>query len=514
MSTKIKRALISVSDKEGIAGFARFLHEMGVEIISTGGTMKALKDAGLPVTYVGDLTGFPEIMDGRVKTLNPLVHGGILAVRDNPRHAKEMQEQGIKPIDLVAVNLYPFCATIAKPGVTDDMAIENIDIGGPAMIRAAAKNHKYVAVAVNPSAYGKIMDALKLSGEISDSLRRELAEEAFRHTSEYDAAVAGWLSRQIAPEAKYPQEAVIHLEKVQELRYGENPHQTAAFYREKGAREGVAAARQLGGKELSFNNIIDIEAAYRIVADFERPAAAIVKHTNPCGVGLGGDLCAAYQKALSCDPVSAFGGIIGLNRMADRSTAEEISGLFAEAVIAPGYEPDALQILKAKKNLRILELPPLARSGKRDMKKVSGGMLMQSLDEEFALKERMKTVTKRPPSEAEWEQLLFALKVAKHVKSNAIVLAKEFRTVGVGAGQMNRVGAAEIAVKQAGGLAKGAVLASDAFFPFGDTVKVAAAAGVTAIIQPGGSIRDEESIAAADGHNIAMVFSGLRHFKH
>ncbi len=511
---KIKRALISVSNKDGVVELAKFLRAKGVEIISTGGTMKTIKEAGVPVTYVSEVTGFPEVMDGRVKTLHPFVHGGILAVRGNEKHQEEMQELGIKPIDMVVVNLYPFKETIAKPGVTEEEAIENIDIGGPAMIRAAAKNFEDVAVLVNPSSYGKVMQALEKEGELPPELSKQLAEEAYRHTSEYDAAIASYLAKTLAPEEEYPQETAIFLEKVQDLRYGENPHQSAAFYRDKSEAGGIAAAKQLHGKELSFNNIVDIEAAYRLASEFEQPAAVIIKHTNPCGTGIGKDLAEAYGKALASDPVSAFGGIIGLNREVDKTTAQEVAKLFVEAVIAPGYSKEALVALEAKKNVRLLELPLLKAEAALDMKKVSGGMLVQKLDTDFAARGEMKTVSKRQPTDDEWEQMLFAMKVVKHVKSNAIVLARECRTVGVGAGQMNRVGAADIAIKQAGELVKGAVMASDAFLPFGDTVEAAAAAGITAIIQPGGSVRDEESIAAADKHGIAMVFTGMRHFKH
>lgn len=511
---EIKRALLSVSNKDGIVEFAKFLHEKGVELISTGGTMKTIKDAGIPVTYVSEITGFPEVMDGRVKTLNPFVHGGILAVRDNPEHIKQMQELGIKPIDMVVVNLYPFRETIAKPDVTEELAVENIDIGGPAMIRASAKNFKYVTVVVNPSSYSKIMQAMEKEGCVPLTMRKALAEEAFRHTCEYDGAISAYLAKTIEPDKEYPEEQAIFLEKVQDLRYGENPHQTAAFYRDKAETGGVAAAKQLHGKELSFNNIVDIEAAYRIVAEFREPAVAIIKHTNPCGTGIGTSMLDAYKKALSSDPVSAFGGIIALNGTVDGATAKEMSSLFVEAVIAPEYDKEALAVLMAKKNVRLLELPILKLENAYDMKKVSGGMLIQTRDDAFAKAEDMKVVTKKQPTATEWEQLIFAMKVVKHVKSNAILLAKDYKTVGVGAGQMNRVGSAEIAIKQAGDLAKGAVMASDAFFPFGDTVEAAAAAGITAIIQPGGSIRDEESIAAADKHGIAMVFSGLRHFKH
>jgi phosphoribosylaminoimidazolecarboxamide formyltransferase / IMP cyclohydrolase len=511
---KIKRALISVSDKTGVIEFARVLHQAGVEIVSTGGTMKTLKEAGVPVIYVSELTGFPEIMDGRVKTLNPYIHGGILAIRENQAHAKAMREHNIRGIDLVVVNLYPFRQTVAKPGVTLEEAVENIDIGGPAMIRAAAKNFAYVAVVVNPAKYQKIADELTKKGEISREMKMELAWEAYNHTSEYDAYIARYLAGQLG-QGQFPQDLHLVCEKVQDLRYGENPHQKAAFYREKYfAGPGVANAEQLHGKELSFNNIVDLEAAYAIASEFPRPVATIIKHTNPCGTGTGTDLATAYAKAYAVDPVSAYGGIIGLNREVDKATAEQIADLFAEAVIAPSYDPEALAVLTQKKNVRLLTADFGKSEQAVDIKKVSGGILLQDSDVFDAAPEDLKVVTRRAPSPAEKEQLAFAWKVAKHVKSNAIVVAAADATVGVGAGQMNRVGAAAIALAQAGEKAKGAVLASDAFFPFRDTVDAAAKAGITAIIQPGGSVRDEESIQAADEHGIAMIFTGVRHFKH
>ncbi|HMM20082.1 MAG TPA: bifunctional phosphoribosylaminoimidazolecarboxamide formyltransferase/IMP cyclohydrolase [Selenomonadales bacterium] len=510
---KIQRALISVSDKTGVVELARALHGMGVEIISTGGTMKTIREAGIPVVYVSEITGFPEIMDGRVKTLNPYVHGGILAIRGNAEHVKAMQEHNIRRIDMVVVNLYPFRQTIAKPGVTLAEAVENIDIGGPAMIRAAAKNHADVAVVVNPARYGKILEMLK-AGEISREMRMELAWEAFSHTAEYDACIARYLAGQLG-QGQFPQSFQPVYEKVQDLRYGENPHQQAAFYREKYfGGPGIASARQLHGKELSFNNIVDVEAAYAIVKEFTGPAAAIIKHTNPCGTGIGETLADAYAKAYEADPVSAFGGIIGFNRPVDKATAEAVSGLFAEAVVAPDYDEAALAILTQKKNVRLLAADFGPAAGAVDMKKVSGGLLVQDADLRDAARSEMRVVSKRAPGEAEWRQLEFAWTVVKHVKSNAIVVAAGDRTLGVGAGQMNRVGAANIALAQAGEQADGAVLASDAFFPFRDTVDAAAKAGITAIIQPGGSVRDEESIQAADEHGIAMVFTGVRHFKH
>jgi len=511
----IKRALISVSDKTGIVEFAKQLHSYGIEIISTGGTMKTLKEAGIPVRYVSEVTGFPEIMDGRVKTLNPYIHGGILAVRDNAAHVEAMEKHNIPGIDMVVVNLYPFRQTIERPDVSLEDAVENIDIGGPAMIRAASKNFKFVTVVVNPERYTDILQQLAQEGDISPNYRMALAKEAFNHTAEYDACIAGYLAQQLG-EGQFADTVHLVYEKVQSLRYGENPHQQAAFYREKNVAScGIANARQLHGKELSFNNIVDVEAAYSIVAEFDKPAATIIKHTNPCGTGIGNDLSEAYSKAYQADTVSAFGGIVGLNREVDVVTAVQISKLFVEAVIAPGYSEDAFEILSKKQNIRLIVASALQAGSKQaDIKKVSGGMLIQERDMATEVCSDMKDVTKRQPSAKEWEQLMLAWKVVKHVKSNAIVVAGDYQTLGVGAGQMNRVGSAAIALEQAGEKSKGAVMSSDAFLPFRDTVDTAAKAGITAIIQPGGSMRDEESIQAADEHGIAMVFTGVRHFKH
>jgi len=511
----IKRALISVSDKTGVVEFAKELHNYGIEIISTGGTMKTLMEAGIPVRYVSDVTGFPEIMDGRVKTLNPYIHGGILAVRDNPTHIEAMEKHNILPIDMVVVNLYPFRETIEKPDVSLEDAIENIDIGGPTMIRAASKNYQYVTVVVNPSKYHDILSQLKENGDISLNFRMALAKEAFSYTAEYDACITNYLAGQLG-EGQFADTVHLVYEKIQPLRYGENPQQQAAFYRQKHyTGSGVANAHQLHGKELSFNNIVDVEAAYSIVAEFEKPAAAIIKHTNPCGTGVGNDLSEAYTKAYEADPLSAYGGIIALNREVDVVTAVQISKIFIEAVIAPGFSEDALAILSKKQNIRLLVADLMQAGSKQaDIKTVSGGMLIQERDMATEIREDMKVVTKRSPSQDEWEQLMLAWKVVKHVKSNAIVVAGDNQTLGVGAGQMNRVGSADIALNQAGEKAKGAVLSSDAFLPFRDTVDVAAKAGITAIIQPGGSMRDDESILAADEHGIAMVFTGVRHFKH
>lgn len=511
---KIKRALISVSDKTGVIEFAKKLHAAGVDIISTGGTMKTLKEADIPVTYVSEVTGFPEIMDGRVKTLNPYIHGGILAIRDNAEHVEAMKKHNITGIDMVVVNLYPFRQTIAKPGVELAEAIENIDIGGPAMIRAAAKNFKYVTVVVNPARYDEIAAELTSDAGITDGLRMSLAKEAFGHTAEYDACINQYLAKELG-EGNFPNTVHMTLEKVQDLRYGENPHQNAAFYREAHSPIGVANAKQLHGKELSFNNIVDIESAYNIVAEFKDPAVAIIKHTNPCGAGIGATISEAYTKAYEADPLSAFGGIVALNRTVDKATAQQISEIFIEVVIAPAFDEESLEILTAKKNIRLLTLPLPELGGSRmDMKKVAGGMLLQDADTLEAKREEMQVVSKRQPTEEEWRQAMFAWKIVKHVKSNAIVVAGNDQTYGVGAGQMNRVGSAAIALEQAGEKAKGAVLASDAFLPFRDSVDTAAKAGITLVIQTGGSIRDQESIDAANEHGITMIFTGRRHFKH
>lgn len=524
----LRSALISVSDKAGVVDFARGLAELGVEIISTGGTARVLKEAGLPVTLVSEVTGFPEILDGRVKTLHPKVHGGILALR-NEDHLRQLAEHEIAPIDLVAVNLYPFKETVAKPGVTLEEAVENIDIGGPTMVRAAAKNYRHVVVAVNPSRYGNILAALQKKGEVDIKLRMELAQEAFAHTAAYDAAIFDYLqslkgeqvqgmeAEQEVVSVKFPRELTVSFELAQTLRYGENPHQKAAFYKDSrlyGACVGNAV--KLAGKELSYNNILDVNAALELAREFTEPTAVIIKHNNPCGVASAGDLCTAYKKAFAGDPVSAFGGIVAFNRELDRDTANEMVKTFLEAVIAPGYQEGALEVLKKKKGLRVLETGRLAShlSDRFEMRKVRGGILVQEWDEEVLREDALRVVTKREPSREEMEELVFAMKIVKHVKSNAIVITKERQLIGVGAGQMNRVGAAKIALEQAGEKSKGAALASDAFFPFRDTLDEAAAAGVSAVIQPGGSVKDEESIQAADEHGMVMVFTGMRHFKH
>ncbi|MBB3868729.1 bifunctional phosphoribosylaminoimidazolecarboxamide formyltransferase/IMP cyclohydrolase [Parageobacillus toebii NBRC 107807] len=510
----VKRALLSVSNKEGIVSLAKQLVELGVEIISTGGTKKTLEEAGVPVIGISDVTGFPEILDGRVKTLHPMIHGGLLAIRDNERHQSELREHHITPIDLVVVNLYPFQQTIAKSDVTFAEAIENIDIGGPTMLRAAAKNHQYVTVVVDPADYDTVVQELKEHGDVSAETKLKLAAKVFRHTAAYDAMIAEYLTNKTGEE--YPESLTITFEKKQALRYGENPHQTAAFYKKPlGASFSIAQAMQLHGKELSYNNINDANAALQIVKEFTEPAAVAVKHMNPCGVGVGATIYEAFTKAYEADPTSIFGGIIALNREVDKETAEKMHEIFLEIVIAPSFSKEALDILTQKKNIRLLTVDFTAPNTKEKLLvSVQGGLLVQETDTHTLDDAEIKVVTKREPTEQEWEALRFAWKVVKHVKSNAIVLAKDGMTIGVGAGQMNRVGAAKIAIEQAGEKAKGAVLASDAFFPMDDTVEAAAKAGITAIIQPGGSIRDADSIKKADEYGIAMVFTGIRHFKH
>lgn len=511
----IKRALISVSDKTGVVEFARQLAEAGVEIISTGGTKKLLEESGISVIGISDVTGFPEIMDGRVKTLHPAVHSGLLAVRDNETHQQQMKELGLEYIDLVVVNLYPFQQTIAKPDVTYEDAIENIDIGGPAMLRAAAKNHVYVTVVVDSGDYAQVLEEIKQQQDTTLETRKRLAAKVFRHTAAYDALIADYLNQQTGE--TMPERLTVTYEKVQDLRYGENPHQSAAFYRKPLAEPGnITTAEQLHGKELSYNNINDANAALQIVKEFSEPAVVAVKHMNPCGVGIGSNAHEAFEKAYAADPVSIFGGIVAFNRKVEKETALRLHEIFLEIVIAPDFSPEALEVLTQKKNIRLLKLSGM-ENGKRQelmITSVEGGMLVQDKDIRQLASDEWKVVTDRAPSEEELKQLLFAWKVVKHVKSNAIVLAKDDMTIGVGAGQMNRVGAAGIAIEQAGEKARGSVLASDAFFPMGDTLELAAKAGITAVIQPGGSIRDEESIQVANENGMAMVMTGVRHFKH
>lgn len=509
-----KRALISVSDKSGLIPFARALVELGFEIVSTGGTKTALEAAGVAVTPVAEVTGFPELLDGRVKTLHPMIHGGLLADLRNPGHAEAIKAQGIQPIDLVVVNLYPFKETVAHPSVAYETAIENIDIGGPAMLRSAAKNHARVTVVCDPADYDAVLREWRENGEPSYELRQKLAAKAFRHTAAYDAVIADYLTKQTGE--RFPETLTLTFERKQALRYGENPHQEAAFYKELFADDrSIAAAVQLHGKALSYNNIRDADAALHIVREFDRPAVAAVKHMNPCGIGIGETIEEAYAKAYEADPVSIFGGIIAANRPIDAATAAEMAKLFLEIIIAPAFTPEALAILTKKKNIRLLTVN-MAEADKDDrvLTSVSGGLLIQDADRLGLDDARLSYPTKRRPTAEEMRSLALAWKAVKHVKSNAIVLVKGGRTVGVGAGQMNRVGAARIAIQQAGAEAKGAVMASDAFFPMPDTVEEAAKAGVTAIIQPGGSIRDQDAIDKAEEYGIAMVFTGIRHFKH
>ncbi|MDP2082432.1 MAG: bifunctional phosphoribosylaminoimidazolecarboxamide formyltransferase/IMP cyclohydrolase [Pseudotabrizicola sp.] len=523
----IGRALISVSDKSGLLDFARALHAMGVELISTGGTSGMLRTAGLPVRDVSDVTGFPEMMDGRVKTLHPLVHGGLLALRDDDEHLVAMAAHGIEPIDLLIVNLYPFEETVAK-GADHATCIENIDIGGPAMIRAAAKNHKFVAVVTDPADYTPLLDQLKAQdGATGLAFRQKLALSAYAKTAAYDTAVSTWLAGEIKEKA--PRNRSFAGKLAQTLRYGENPHQMAAFYTDGSKREGVSTARQWQGKELSYNNINDTDAAFELVAEFapdQGPACAIIKHANPSGVGRASSLKDAYLRAYHCDQTSAFGGIIALNQPLDAETAEEIVKIFTEVVIAPGASDEARAIFAAKKNLRLLTTAglPDPRAGGLAFKQVSGGMLVQDRDNGWINPADLKVVTKRAPSDAEMADLLFAWKVAKHVKSNAIVYVKDVATVGVGAGQMSRVDSTRIAARKAQDMAEalglpqpltiGSAVASDAFFPFPDGLLTVAEAGATAVIQPGGSMNDAQVIAAADEAGLAMVFTGMRHFRH
>src|SRR5271166_1986014 len=523
----IRRALLSVSDKSGLADFARQLASRGVELISTGGTRAALADIGLNVRDVSDLTGFPEVMGGRVKTLHPKVHGGLLAVRDDVAHQEAAEAHGIAPIDLLVVNLYPFEATVAR-GADYAACIENIDVGGPAMVRAAAKNHGDVTVVIDPQDYGTVLAEMAAhKGATSLALRQRLAAKAFARTAVYDAAISNWFAEKLAEEA--PAWRAVGGTLAERLRYGENPHQTAAFYRTPQARAGVASARQVQGKQLSYNNINDTDAAYECVAEFDPQRAAacvIVKHANPCGVAEGASLAEAYRKALACDPTSAFGGVIAVNRPLDADAARAITEIFTEVIIAPDASAEAIAIAGEKKNLRLLiagALPDPRAQG-LTFKSVAGGLLVQSRDNAVVDDIELKVVTRRAPTNAELRDLAFAFRVAKHVKSNTIVYARECATVGIGAGQMSRVDSARIAARKAedaardAGLAapltKGSVVASDAFFPFPDGLLVAVEAGATAVIQPGGSVRDEDVIKAADEHNIAMVLTGVRHFRH
>ena len=531
----IKRALISVSDKTGIVELAKELEKLDIEIISTGGTAKTLKEAGVKVVNVSDITGFPECLDGRVKTLHPKIHGGLLAIRENKDHMKQIEELGIEPIDIVVINLYPFKKTIQKDDVSLDEAIENIDIGGPTMLRAAAKNYKDVAVVIDPSDYELILNEIKNYGEISLKTKFVLAYKVFEHTSHYDTVITDYLRKQIVKRSQmvdnnqidvknqedielFPETLTLTYEKVQNMRYGENPHQKAAFYKEVQSEKGcLTNLKQLHGKELSFNNINDTNGALDLLKEFDQPTVVAVKHSNPCGVASADNIYDAYLKTYDADPVSIFGGIIAANDMIDKRTAQEINKIFVEIVIAPSYSQEALEILSKKKNIRILTLDNISKKLPKeayDMKKVAGGLLIQERDVEVINLDDIKYVTDKKPDEKELEDIIYAMKVVKHTKSNAIVLVKDKQTVGIGPGQLNRVTSVKIALNYAKEKAKGAVLASDAYFPFSDWVEEANNAGITAVVQPGGSIKDQDSINACNEKGIGMIFTGMRHFKH
>ncbi len=509
------RALISVSDKTGVIDFAKDLEALGVTIISTGGTAKAIADSGVKVVGISDVTGFPECLDGRVKTLHPAVHGGILAMREKPEHMQQIKDLGIETIDIVAINLYPFKQTILKPGVTLPEAIENIDIGGPTMLRSAAKNHKDVVVVCDPADYAAVIDELKKNGTVSYETKYRLALKVFQHTAAYDALISDYLRTQAGYDL--PDNLTLTYEKAQDLRYGENPHQKAWYYKEiRSAAGDLVNAKQLHGKELSFNNINDTNAAIEALREFDEPAVVAVKHANPCGIGIAVNLFDAYKKAYDADPVSIFGGIVATNQKVDAKTAEELAKIFLEIIIAPSFDADAFEILSQKKNIRLMELPEISKKNPAalDMKKTAGGLLVQEKDNALFDEADLKVVTKKAPTDEEMKDMIFGMKAVKHIKSNGIVLARNGKTIGMGPGQVNRVGALEIAIRQACEPTQGTVLASDAFFPFDDCVTMAAEAGVTAIIQPGGSVRDEDSIKKCDELGIAMVFTGMRHFRH
>ncbi|HTL89010.1 MAG TPA: bifunctional phosphoribosylaminoimidazolecarboxamide formyltransferase/IMP cyclohydrolase [Leptolyngbya sp.] len=504
-------ALLSVSDKTGLIELAKQLvEEFGFDLISSGGTAQALKAAGLPVTKVSDYTGSPEILGGRVKTLHPRIHGGILARRDLPEHLADLAEQDIRPIDLVVVNLYPFEQTIAKPDVSLEAAIEQIDIGGPAMIRASAKNFAHLTILCNPNQYPLYLEELRKNKEAAIEFRQACALQAFKHTASYDQAISAYLEKQT------DSTFTLTGTQIQALRYGENPHQSAAWYQSGAVSTGWAAATKLQGKELSYNNLVDLEAARSIIAEFidSDPAATIIKHNNPCGSAMGSSISEAYEKAFNADSTSAFGGIVALNRSIDAPTATALSKTFLECIVAPSIEPEAQTILQAKQNLRVLTLPDLSNGAKENIKQIAGGFLVQAADDIVADPNDWQVVTEKKPTPEQLAELLFAWKICKHVKSNAIVITCDRTTIGVGAGQMNRVGSVKIALEQAKEKVNGAILASDGFFPFDDSVRTAAAAGISAIVQPGGSLRDQDSIAAANELGIVMVFTGVRHFLH
>jgi phosphoribosylaminoimidazolecarboxamide formyltransferase/IMP cyclohydrolase len=515
---RVRRALLSVSDKRGLVDFARGLAELGVEIVSTGGTAQELRDEGIETRAVEDYTGFPEILDGRVKTLNPRIYAGLLAVRSKAEHAGTLEEQGIEPIDLVCVNLYPFERVSARREVPEDEVIENIDIGGPTLIRAAAKNHKYIGVVVSPEAYDAVLDELRESeGQLSERTRESLATEAFGYTARYDAAISRWFAER---EEDFPAHYSRSFQKVLDLSYGENPHQRAAYYSESGSRTDLLSmVSKLHGKELSFNNLLDLDSGRRLIEEFEVPAAVIIKHNNPCGCSVGASVGDAFTGALSTDPQSAFGGVVCFNRKVDRALAERLNQMFVELVFAPGYDDDALEVLEQKPGIRILDnaerrKPPVTE---HDLKRVRGGMLVQDRDTGLELREEMRVVSARKPTEDEWGEMLFAMRVCKHVRSNAIVLAQGLSTLGIGAGQMSRVDSVRIAIDKARGAElgiDGAIMASDAFFPFADGPQAALEAGIGAIIQPGGSKNDQEVIDAVNQAGAAMVFTARRHFRH
>ena len=515
---RVRRALLTVSDKRGLVDFARGLQELGIELISTGGTASTLADAGVQTRSVEDYTGFPEILDGRVKTLNPRIYAGLLAVRSDPAHLETLEQQEIEPIDLVCVNLYPFERVSGRRGVDEDEVIENIDIGGPTLIRAAAKNHRFAAVVVSPESYDAVLEELQSSeAHLEAATREALALEAFSYTARYDAAISGWFAER---EEDFPGQVTRSFTKVLDLSYGENPHQRAAYYADARARTHLLSrVAKLHGKELSFNNLLDLDSGRRLLEEFELPAAVIIKHNNPCGCGVGSTVEEAFEKALAADPLSAFGGVMCFNRPVERTLAERLNSMFVEIVVAPSFEGDALEVLEQKPNVRLLEDKERRRPevAEQDFKRVRGGVLIQDRDLGSEARDEMLAVTERKPTEAEWGELLFAWRVCKHVRSNAIVLARELATAGIGAGQMSRVDSVKIAVDKAGQAERsldGAVMASDAFFPFADGPQLAIDAGVRAIVQPGGSQRDPEVVAACDAADVAMVFTSRRHFRH
>ena len=516
----IKRAILSVSDKTGIVDLARRLSAKGVTLLSTGGTMKAIAQAGIPVTGVSDVTGFPECLDGRVKTLHPMIHAGLLAVRGNEEHMAQLKELGVEPIDMVVINLYPFRQTIEKPGVTFEDAIENIDIGGPTMLRAAAKNAQDVVVVIDPADYALVMDEFEATGDVSLKTKRYLQYKVFEHTAQYDCMIQQYLRGQLEDSERFefPQNLTVTFEKVQEMRYGENPHQKAAFYRDLGDIAGtLPAAKQLHGKELSYNNINDTNGALELLREFDTTAVVAVKHGNPCGVGVADEVSEAWRLAYEADPVSVFGGIVVTNTAIDAATAEQMSKIFLEIIVAPRFTDEALAILTKKKNLRLLELDTTIRAypkNERVMRKVAGGLLVQEIDDKLLPDGELKVVTQKAPTEAQMKDLLLAWKIVKHAKSNGIAIAKDNQSLGIGPGQVNRIWSTQMAIERSGEKVKGAALASDAFFPFDDCVKACAEAGISCIIQPGGSVRDQDSIDACNKYGIAMVFTGMRHFKH